>query len=274
MQRLYEFMDVDGIPPQRIFIRYQNQRAEKNIILDKNNEGMSELLTEEEIKASYDGLLNKSGYIETLKHNFTEIKREQVLNYAKEVYREASIRIERENSVFHPIMPYNFPPSPLSTDLVILPNGIKLDTFTYQDQLKYWRVTSERAIKLLEDSMKPFQGSEKAPRTFKTNYINTQLNIIRERLINAKIIENISENDFIYLFTEKPVNKGMVSIKWKESLSLCHEFLRRVVYAGVEFDLKQVNDCISFPGGKKLDSNNKSTALYKNDDILNPVLKF
>jgi hypothetical protein len=235
---------------------------------------MAELLTEQEIKVTYEGILNKPGYIEILKDSLPEIEREQVLTYAREVHREAIIRIERENSVFHTILPYDFPPCPLSTDLLILPNGIKLDAFNYKDQLKYWRMTSEKVIKILEDSMKPFPGPEKSPRTFKTSYITMQLNTIRERLIFAGIIESISEGDFVYLFTERPLIERMIRMEWKQSLSLGHEFLRRVVYDQEKFDFKQINYCITFPGGRKLDSNNKSTAQYKNDDILNPVLMF
>jgi len=235
---------------------------------------MAELLTEEEIKATYDGILNKPGYIETLKNSLSEIERDQVLTYAREVQREAIVRIERENSVFHTILPYDFPPCPLSTDLFILPNGIKLDAFNYKDQLKYWRKTSEKVIKILEDSKKPVHGPDKSPRTFKTGYIIMQLNTIRERLIFAGIIERISEDDFVYLFSERPVTEGMIRMEWKQSLSLGHEFLKRVVYEGDNFDFKQINYCIAFPGGKKLDSNNKSTAQYKNDDVLNPILMF
>lgn len=235
---------------------------------------MAEFLTEVETKASYDALLNKPGYIEILKNSFTGIQREQVLIYARKVHREAVIRIERENSVFHTILPYDFPPCPLSTDLFILPNGIKLDAFNYKDQLKYWRLTSEKVIKILEDSMKPVQGPEKSPMTFKTDYISLQLGTIRERLLFAGMIDNIPEDDFIYLFTERPVTGKVIRLKWKQSLSLGHEFLKRVVYKEEKFDFRQINACITFPGGKKLDSNNKSTAQYKNDDLLNPILMF
>ena len=267
-------MEIDTGRLDRIFIINLNHRTKKNIILDKIYEAMAELLSEEEIKACYDGILNRPGDFEALKDNLTEIEREQVLTYAREVHREAIIRIERENSVFHTILPYDFPPCPLFTDLFILPNGIKLDAFNYKDQLKYWRITSEKVIKILEDSKKPFHGPEKSPRTFKTGYITMQLNTIRERLIFAGIIASISENDFIYLFTERPLSDYMIRMEWKQSLSLCHEFLRRVAYEREKFDFKQINSCIAFPGGRKLDSNNKSTAQYKNDDILNPILMF
>ncbi len=116
---------------------------------------MAEFLTREEIKAYYDRLLNKPGYIKTLRKNINEAKTEQILSYAREVYMESVIRIEREDGYFHPVTPYTFPPCPLFTDIFILPNGIKLDAFTYRDQLKYWFSTSKRVIQLLEDNKKP-----------------------------------------------------------------------------------------------------------------------
>jgi hypothetical protein len=115
---------------------------------------MAELLTKKEIRAYYDRLIHKPGYIMSLKKRVNEAKREQVLTYAREVNREAVLRIERENGFFHPVKPYNFPPCPLSTNLVTLPNGIKLDTFTYKDQLKYWLVTSGNVIRILEGNVK------------------------------------------------------------------------------------------------------------------------
>lgn len=116
---------------------------------------MAEFLTREEIKAYYDRLLNKPGYIKTLKKSINEVKVEQILSYAREVYMESIIRIERETGVFNPVTHYTFPPCPLFTDIFVLPNGIKIDAFTYQDQLKYWLTTSKRVIQILEDSKKP-----------------------------------------------------------------------------------------------------------------------
>ena len=116
---------------------------------------MGEFLTREEIKVYYDKILNKPGYIKTLKRSLNEAKVEQVLSYAREVYMEAEIRLERESGSFQPVAPYNFPPCPLFTDIFVLPNGIKLDAFTYKDQLKYWLSTSRRVIVILEDLLKP-----------------------------------------------------------------------------------------------------------------------
>jgi hypothetical protein len=116
---------------------------------------MGEFLTREEIKVFYDKILNKPGYIKTLKKNINEAKMEQILSYAREVYMEAAIRLERESGSFQPVTPYNFPPCPLFTDIFVLPNGIKLDAFTYKDQLKYWLSTSKKVIGILEDILKP-----------------------------------------------------------------------------------------------------------------------
>jgi len=114
---------------------------------------MTEFLTTEEIKACYDKLIHQPGYLRTLKKSASfELKAEQILSYAREVHNESIIRIERENGIFHPVTPYSFPPCPLSSDLFILPAGIKLDSFTYMDQLKYWFVTSQTVINLLENS--------------------------------------------------------------------------------------------------------------------------
>ena len=116
---------------------------------------MAEFLTREEIRVFYDKLLSKPGYIKTLKKSINEVKVEQILSYAREVYMESIIRIERESGIFHPVTPYTFPPCPLFTDIFVLPNGIKIDAFTYQDQLKYWFSTSKRVIQILEETMKP-----------------------------------------------------------------------------------------------------------------------
>jgi hypothetical protein len=116
---------------------------------------MAEFLTREEIKAYYDKLLNKPRYIKTLNKSINDVKAEQILSYAREVYMESVIRLERENGIFHPVTAYTFPPCPLFTDIFVLPNGIKLDAFTYQDKLKYWFATSKRVIHILEDNRKP-----------------------------------------------------------------------------------------------------------------------
>jgi hypothetical protein len=123
--------------------------------MSRKGREMAEFLTSAETRAFYDKLIHKPGYIKTLKKSINAAKVEQILCYAREVHMESIIRIERENGFFNTVAPYNFPPCPLFTDIFVLPNGIKLDAFTYRDQLKYWFSTSRRVIQILEDNMKP-----------------------------------------------------------------------------------------------------------------------
>jgi hypothetical protein len=116
------------------------------------------------------------------------------------------------------------------------------------------------------------EPNDKSPKTFKVEYTSPQLNKIRENLINEKIIDNISENDFIYLFTGQPIFNGMKSIKWKKSPPLGHEFLKGVVYHNEQFNYKHVNECIIYPKGHILDSNDKSRSQYRNIEILKRIL--
>jgi len=108
--------------------------------------------------------------------------------------------------------------------------------------------------------------------TFSTHYNPEQLNQIRKGLIKKKMIKDISEADFEYLFTSNPITPKMKRLFWEESRPAGHEFLRRVVYQDRHFDFNQVNNCIRFSDGKLLDSNCRSTARYKNNDLFNPML--
>lgn len=113
--------------------------------------------------------------------------------------------------------------------------------------------------------LKTFTGS---------TYSKDQLNTIRVRLIDRKIIDRISEADFLYLFSGQPIFKLMNTIKWKKKRPLGHSFLKIVVYNEHEFDFNQVNACIKCQDGKLFDSNNKSTSQFRNDDILKIILQF
>lgn len=113
--------------------------------------------------------------------------------------------------------------------------------------------------------------TEFTSKTFKIDCKPERLNIIRERLIEKKIIKNISKDDFAYLFTGQPITQEMKSIIWIETRPLGHEFLRRFIYRNNQFNFKLVNECIKYLDGKKLNAGCKSTAQYKNDR-LNPIL--
>lgn len=110
------------------------------------------------------------------------------------------------------------------------------------------------------------------PKTFTSRY--NQLNTIRERLIEEKIIRAISEDNFVYLFTGQPIKKEMNRLEWKASHQLCHLFLSEVAYKGVNFSYKQVDECIKFLNGNKLNHTHKRPPGYKNKDILERILKF
>ncbi|MDP3446070.1 MAG: hypothetical protein Q8T08_24680, partial [Ignavibacteria bacterium] len=133
--------------------------------------------------------------------------------------------------------------------------------------------TYKQALKYIKYLNLVINGqTDETPKTFITGYEPEQLKTIRERLIKAKIIGQISEKEFVYLFTAKPISKTMKRLDWKESRPLGHEFLKRVVYSKSNFDFNQVNDCIKSKDGKLFDSNCKSTAPYKCNIKLNPIL--
>ena len=115
---------------------------------------------------------------------------------------------------------------------------------------------------------------DKSPKTFSTEYTHERLKPIRQGLIKEKIIGNISEEDFQYLFTAKPITDKMKRIEWGRFMAFGHSFLARTVYHEDNFDFKQVNKCIKFPKGKILDSCHKSKAQYesKKTKILDKIL--
>jgi len=147
--------------------------------------------------------------------------------------------------------------------------------------VKYVKKTSDnyRAVKIMDYHFHLFHkersklmGNDLLLRTFNTSYTPSQLKTIRKNLITEKIISNITEDDFLYLFTGLPIKENMTQLNWKKSVSFAHFFLSKVVYCGVNFDTKQVKQCITFPDGKELDSNSKSRSQYKNEEILQRIL--
>ena len=144
----------------------------------------------------------------------------------------------------------------------------------------YCRLTAEMMDNLwpcLNTYLQSINAESIAPsplRTLKANCNTDQLRTIRMRLISNKVIGDITEKDFLYVFTNQQQINGINALKWKISHKLGHEFLKRLVYKDRQFDFGQINACIKYADGKKLDSNDKSTAQYKNDTVLNPILKF
>lgn len=136
---------------------------------------------------------------------------------------------------------------------------------TYKQALKYIKYL----LKVINGEIKT--DEDNTPKTFLTTYLPNQLDIIRRKSIKAKIFDNISENDFVYLFTGQPILKEMKRLEWRKPKPLCHTFLLRMVYHESHFDYKQVNDCIKLQKGRKLVSQDKSQSKFRHKDILDPI---
>lgn len=243
---------------------------------------MEELLNQDEIRTFYNNLLTKPGYMNILKDSISKTKIEQIFSYAERVNKEACHQLDNDvkdyialNLYLKKILNFEFPPFPDEQT-----KHLNYKDFEYKDRLNYWFETSYKIIQIIEHSMQPVpqrnlhEVDASGLKTFKTPYTLEQLDIIRTKLIDAKIIKSISVEDFRYLFTEQAIFKAMERLRWKESAPLGHEFLKRAVYNSSNFNFNQVNACMIFPKDHKLDSNDKSTAQYKNDDKLNPILSF
>jgi hypothetical protein len=110
--------------------------------------------------------------------------------------------------------------------------------------------------------------------TFSCNLSEANLIQLCQRMIKRHIIDYIPEPDFIYLFSSNLLHPHMTPLHWRESRSLCHEFLSRVVFIHSKFNYKQVNACIKFPDEQNLNSSFQNKSFYKKDDILNGLLDF
>jgi hypothetical protein len=107
--------------------------------------------------------------------------------------------------------------------------------------------------------------------TFETVYnfvkLKEKLNKIRENLLKEKMISHIEQDKFEYLFSVKPRSIEMNRLNWIKTRPYCHTFLslvikktiKRIVKGKEEYflDFEQINDCIKFPDGKKLDPQDK-----------------
>lgn len=115
---------------------------------------------------------------------------------------------------------------------------------------------------------------DKLPKTFKVNCTTQQLNSIREGLIKAKIIDVISKNDFVYLFTEQPITKKMKRIEWKTFKTTAKYLLNRIVGEG--FSNPIANKCFVLaenPKNKIFDSNVEITTSYPDIDNIFKQIK-
>jgi hypothetical protein len=110
-------------------------------------------------------------------------------------------------------------------------------------------------------------------RTFKTSFSNIQLEGLRILLLEKLYISEISNDDFLYLFQNRPVVPSMNKLIWLRYNSRCHYMLKEMVFVGIEFNLKQVNSCIVGYEGKKIKSNSNKGGYKEIDDILNLLRK-
>jgi hypothetical protein len=116
--------------------------------------------------------------------------------------------------------------------------------------------------------------TSKSSLTFSCNLSQDNLSLLCRRMIRKQMINAISEHEFIYLFSSKLLHNNITTLYWKESISLCHEFLCRTVFLHSNFNYKQVNACIKFTGDQKMNSSFQNKSFYKKDDILNTLLDF
>lgn len=107
----------------------------------------------------------------------------------------------------------------------------------------------------------------KTAKTFKTEFSEPQLKSIRKKLIDLKFIRDISENDFLYLFSEKPITPRMKRIQWNSSKVKAKRFLEILI--GEKFSNPTGNKCfvsMQKPKTDMFDSNTVLTTGYPDID--------
>ncbi len=111
------------------------------------------------------------------------------------------------------------------------------------------------------DHLPEEKASTSQLRTLKGKQTPQQRSLIREWLIKNKIISNINQEDFEYLFSEQLII-GMRPIKFLKPAS----WAKRLLFIMVEgfenkgsADYNIANQCIILKSGRKLDSNTKVT---------------
>lgn len=161
----------------------------------------------------------------------------------------------------------------------MLEGEYKLNKFSKSDhEREILTMLAKRSKLLLEEQKKRISKPEdlesseqldELPKTFLSKYTLPRLNTIRERLIKANIIGDISENDFIYIFSGKPITEKMKLIKWKSSKVKAKNLLNKMVCEG--FSNPIANKCFVLdknPNNKIFDSNVKPTVGFPDiDDI-------
>ena len=89
------------------------------------------------------------------------------------------------------------------------------------------------------------------------------LKVIRNELISGKYIDNIPENDFLYLFSGQPLLNNL-KIKWLFSKKMGYYFFQKIC---INFKLETLNNWVNTKH-KPFDSNDKPATGYKQIDDL------
>jgi len=107
--------------------------------------------------------------------------------------------------------------------------------------------------------------------TFKTSLTEKSLEILRIKLIKQGYISEIDNEDFLYLFSNKPAIPSLTPIHWLKPVSYCHYLLKSIVYDDGDFNNLQGNACILFKNGKKLNSNSNKGGYLEIDQLLKSI---
>ncbi|MBK6284908.1 MAG: hypothetical protein IPF54_21760 [Draconibacterium sp.] len=145
-------------------------------------------------------------------------------------------------------------------------NDFSTEEYTYINVLEKWfgyeREFLDSYLELINT------GNKEQPINLKSNYLSTlnasfskiQLEGLRVLLRERLYISEISNDDFLYLFQSMPIVPSMIKLDWLKPNSWCHYMLKEIVFVGINFNFKQVNNCIIGFEGKKFDSNSNKKA--------------
>ncbi|MCK9412100.1 MAG: hypothetical protein M0Q53_07345 [Prolixibacteraceae bacterium] len=92
---------------------------------------------------------------------------------------------------------------------------------SFEKNISHYKQASKMlnfSLKEVEERIKKIENEQckELPKTFSTNLTKEQLTKFRKGLIDYNLIYNcITDNEFAYIFTGKPIKGKMIPIKWK-----------------------------------------------------------
>jgi len=119
----------------------------------------------------------------------------------------------------------------------------------------------------------PNTPQSKYLKTFKTSFSRIQLERLRLHLIGNSYVLDISNDEFIYLFQNKPIVPSMKKLECLMPNTWCHYLLKEMVFKGINFNMKQVNRCIIGKDGKELNSNSGRDGYTEIDKFLKEIME-